>query len=94
MTVALGTGDAQEVSVGAEEGGSPLSIGGALRVTTADDTPPTGAVYDEIYLHGVRVGLGTTVTTGAGQDMVFVDDSSFAGPFDLATNAGRDFVYI
>jgi hypothetical protein len=92
VTVGLGTGDSQHVFVGATAVGTALAVGGALRVTTADDMSGSGS--DQIFLTGVRVRLGTTVTTGAGTDTVFVDNCTFDGAFALATGAGADWVRI
>jgi hypothetical protein len=65
VTFDLGPGDSQYAFVGATAVGTALAVGGALRVTTADDTPGSGS--DQLFLTGVRVRLGTTVTTGAGR---------------------------
>jgi hypothetical protein len=92
VTIGLGTGDNQSVFVGAGFIGTALAVGGALRVTTADDTAGSG--MDLIRLDGVRVRLGTTVTTGAGADTVLVDNCIFDAAFGLATNAGIDAVQI
>jgi hypothetical protein len=92
VILGLGAGDDQRVFVDALPAGTALTVGGALRVTTADVTAGSGA--DGITVFGVRVGRDTVLTTGAGTDLVAIDDSSFAGPFTLATGGSDDAVRI
>jgi hypothetical protein len=92
VTVKLGAGDGQYVFVGAFAMGTVLAVGGALRVTTAADTPGPGG--DRIFLTGVQVRLGTTVTTGAGADAVYIANCTFDGAFALATGGENDRVLI
>lgn len=91
VTVGLGAGDGQTVIVATLTAGTSLVVGGALHVVTGDVTPGPGG--DQILLRRVRVGLGTAITTGAGSDFVYVDESSF-GTFTLTTGAGDDAVQI
>jgi hypothetical protein len=91
VLVGLGTGDGQQASV-STTAAIGLTIGGTLRVTTADSTVGSGT--DDIHVSGVRVGRDTVLTMGAGADLVTIDNSSFAGPFTLTTGAGNDDVRI
>jgi hypothetical protein len=91
VIVGLGTGDNQVVRLTAPPGMN-LTVGGALRATTADATVGSGT--DLIDLFEVRVGRDTVLTLGAGGDIVSIENSSFAGPFTLATGAGNDDVQI
>lgn len=91
LAVGLGTGDGQAVAISAGTNGTTLSVGGALRVTTADTTP--GAGGDNVTLARVGVRLGTQISTGVGGDTVIIDDSAF-GAFALTTGAGADVVQI
>jgi fibronectin-binding autotransporter adhesin len=92
VTVSVGTGNNQAVSLVANTPGTSLAIGGALRIATAGNPPGPGG--DFIQLMAVRVGLGASIVTGIGADIVMVNDSSFAGSFNLATNAGNDTIEI
>jgi hypothetical protein len=94
VAVTLGTGLNQQVDIRGDLAGTgqPLSIGGGLRVATADATGSTWA--DLIRLGGLSVGLGTTITTGAADDKVVVDDSVFGGPVAVSTGGGGDRIEI
>jgi len=92
VTVGLGTGINQAVSVIANTPGTSLAIGGGLRIATASNPPGPGG--DFIQLMAARVGLGTSIVTGIGADIVMVNDSSFGGSFNLATSAGNDSIEI
>jgi hypothetical protein len=91
LTIGLGTGDGQTVTVSALTNGTTLSVGGALRITTADDTPAAGG--DTITVTRLGVRLATRINTGAGGDTVTIDDSAFQA-FTLATGNGADVVEI
>ncbi|HKB05883.1 MAG TPA: hypothetical protein VKD90_27050 [Gemmataceae bacterium] len=91
VTVGLGTGDGQTVGIATLTNGTTLSVGGALRVTTADTTPAAGG--DNISVVRVGVRLGTQITTGAGRDTVTIDDSIFQA-FALTTGGGADVVEV
>jgi hypothetical protein len=91
VTVGLGTGDGQTVTISTLTNGTTLTVGGALRVTTADTTPAAGG--DNISVVRVGVRLGTQIHTGAGGDTVTIDDSIFQS-FALTTGAGSDVLEI
>ena len=88
VTIAVGAGDTQFVSVGAATGQS-LTIGGPLGIRTDN---PVG--FNSVDLTGVEVLGGTTIVTGAGADEVRVAGSTFGGSFALDTGAGDDTVWL
>lgn len=93
LTINLGAGDDQEVTIFAFAANRSLTIGGALAITLAD-TIADGVVDDGIDLVRVRVQLATTITTGANIDVIRVDDCFFNGTFTLNSGLGDDLVEI
>jgi hypothetical protein len=92
VTINQGTSTDQEVFVGTDTPARTLAIGGALSITSGD----VASVLDgnTVNLLSVSVGLGTSILTGAGADLIKVNDSVFGGLFTVATGDGIDKVFI
>jgi hypothetical protein len=92
VSINLGAGDDQDVTLLAFAANRSLTIGGALAITLADTV--AGGDDDGVNLVRVRVQLATTITTGANRDQIRVDDCFFSSTFTLDTGLGNDLVEI
>jgi len=92
VTVNQGASNEQDVFVGTDTPARTLAIGGALNIASGD----TVSAHDgnTVNLLSVSVGLGTTIATGSGHDLVKVNDSVFGGPFIVSTGDRGDQVLI
>jgi hypothetical protein len=92
VTISQGAGDGQDLFVGTDTPAKTLAIGGSLSITSGD----AANVHEgnTINLLSVSVRLGTTILTGAGADLIKVNDSVFGDLFTLATGDEIDKVFI
>jgi hypothetical protein len=92
LTINQGTSTDQEVFVGTDTPARTLAIGGALSITSGD----AASIHDgnTVNLLSVSVALGTAIRTGAGADLIKVNDSIFGGSFTVATGDASDKIQI
>ncbi|WP_157369188.1 beta strand repeat-containing protein [Zavarzinella formosa] len=70
--------------------GTALSIGKTLNFLSTSAAPNSNTVE----LRAVRIQGAATITTGGGNDLILIDDVTFAGKFTLNTSGGTDTVNI
>jgi hypothetical protein len=88
VKVSLGTG--QNTFEARAENGQTLTFGKTLTYLSSS----TIGQGNFVELHSVKVNGVSTITTGAGNDFITIDDGTFNGKFNLNTNAGSDQVFI
>ena len=88
-TFNLGGGDGQTITFGGKTS-TNISVLGALSVSTSSKT----GEQNQIALEQIQVGGKLSVTTGASDDMVKIDDMKILGATQIGMGAGTDSLLI